>query len=637
MPLTVNAGLHTFCSPRKDKHKVRRGQLMIFPEAKDWEDWAITSENHKFFTLRWHEVFDENTLDTWQVRFSNIKSILVELKDSIDIVRVEHRYHHNIECLLIEAREISKNDILVEEHYKFISEHLAVLENIYNEKLKKESGKGVDEFERALKFIISNLSGYHTRLFESLKKLLSQVSEDYKKNMYSLINSLATELIDLGYSIHSLRDSFDILTDSSIGGFVDRFARIEKNFSGVSKKYTSLFRINWPRETLELPSSDVKLSIGPLQYQSPEIVNFVQKDPQAVIASVEVIAHDYYSARYYAETKLDKLFSVGKIFCISKNISLRNEASLVIDENEKSKLTEKDISRLGYIKDSKKPIVGIEAYYKLIKNIDHHSKGQIGSALQYHKQALHASTDEIRLINMWIALESLARDKNKPIIESICSTIPCNIASNYLYRIIKSLPIDMKDVLKTEKGKELISLLSLNPTQHLMPKQMLKILLDIKDGDLINKLYEVVAGNTLMCFRISSLRHWISSGPKSVVKRIELHRQHVEWQLKRIYRARNRIIHQGAYYRGLRQLVQHLHSYLVITIHNLVHDLLKNNTFSISDALVSRKLAFEYFVKKLQNKKIFSVKQLLQIDSALYESTEDLAWRDSANEETSQR
>jgi len=603
---------------------------MIFPKANDWEDWGITTENHKFFTLRWHEVFDENTLDTWQVRFSNIKSILAEIQDSIEVVKSEYRYHHNIEWLIREAKEIVKNEILVQRYYKFIPDQLNSMEHIYNEKIKKETGKGIDEFEQLLKFTISNISDYHVRLFDSLEGLLDHNVTEYKKDMYLLINSVGTDLINLGYSIHSLRDSFYILTNPSHGHFVERFDLIKEKFAGQSRRYNCLFRINWPRENLALPNSDVRLSTDPLQFSYSEMSIFLGGDSQPVIASVEVDAHDSYSARYYAEAKLDELFSIGKIFSVSKNMSLRNETSLVVDGAGESKLIEKDNSRLGYIKDSKKPVLGIESYYKLTKNIDHHSKSQIGSALQYHKLALSASTDEARLINMWIALESLARDNHKSILESICSTVPYNVASNYLYRIIKALPIDMREALRTEKGKQLISLFTTRQKLYLVPKSMLQILLDVEDGDQITKLYEVVTSNSLMCFRIDSLRHWLASGPESVAKRLEVHRQHVEWQLKRIYRARNRIMHQGVCYRGLRQLVQHLHSYLVIVIHNLTHDLLNKRDFSVSDALAYRRLAFEYFVKKLQNKQGFDTDQLLTLDLSLCVPTGDIAWRELA-------
>jgi hypothetical protein len=52
---------------------------MKHPTNENWEEWNITEEAHQFFSLRWMEIFDLNTFNTWQVRSSNITSILKEL------------------------------------------------------------------------------------------------------------------------------------------------------------------------------------------------------------------------------------------------------------------------------------------------------------------------------------------------------------------------------------------------------------------------------------------------------------------------------------------------------------------------------------------------------------------------------
>jgi len=61
--------------------------------------------------------------------------------------------------------------------------------------------------------------------------------------------------------------------------------------------------------------------------------------------------------------------------------------------------------------------------------------------------------------------------------------------------------------------------------------------------------------------------------PQDLAGSIKLHNKNIEWQLCRIYRARNHIMHQGSHLFGLRQLIQHLHTYYATTIHVLIHDL----------------------------------------------------------------
>jgi hypothetical protein len=44
-----------------------------------------------------------------------------------------------------------------------------------------------------------------------------------------------------------------------------------------------------------------------------------------------------------------------------------------------------------------------------------------------------------------------------------------------------------------------------------------------------------------------------------------------------------------------------LHTYFVITFHNLVHDLKSNPSWTVPEALAHRQLLFDYFVKRLES------------------------------------
>jgi len=601
---------------------------MIFPDERDWEEWGVTSEIHKFFILRWQEIFDEETLDTWQVRFSNIRSILDEILNCLEVVSTVHKYHHNILCLLLEAKTIIANDEVVKKHYPFVGEYLSRLESEYNAKIKNENAVDVKSFKKVVMVLIGNISGYQNYLFIMLRKIISSTEPHYKDQLNSLTTLLGTELTNLGYSIHSLRDSFKILTDSGAGNFENRFDKLRDTFSGADRKYICYFHTSWPQDLLDLPDSGMKLISDRSLASSAEESRFYSYDPQSVIASIEVTALDCYSARYLAETKLDELFSVSKLYIISKKIIIRSEIALVVDDRGIGICISQDNSRLGYIKDSRQALESVASYYKLSNRLIESDRRRLLAALQYHKLALMAQTDEIRLINMWIALESLVRDDGKPIIENMCACVPVSITTNYIYRIMKSLPIDVRSVLRGGDSQELLALLPGASRYLLKPKDMLLILLDEEEGATINAFYKMITGNVLMCYRTYCLRKWLSSGPKSVYHKLECHKQNIEWQLKRIYRARNRIMHQGICPRGSRQLIQNLHSYFIITFHNLIHDLLKKDIFGVSDAFEHRKLAYSYYVNRLRSDRTdqLSVKQILSVDLALCNFFDTPAW-----------
>src|SRR5207245_2289884 len=84
--------------------------------------------------------------------------------------------------------------------------------------------------------------------------------------------------------------------------------------------------------------------------------------------------------------------------------------------------------------------------------------------------------------------------------------------------------------------------------------------------------------------------------PTSVAANLRLTRQNMDWQLKRIYRDRNTIVHSGKGSPLLPQLAQHLHSYLIKTIRSLLIELDRQPEWTIRDAFEHRRRLFDHVV-----------------------------------------
>ncbi|HEX5241945.1 MAG TPA: hypothetical protein VFW23_01695, partial [Tepidisphaeraceae bacterium] len=61
----------------------------------DWDKHLIANDLHKMFVLFWEECLCESTPDTWQTRTSNIKSVLHEIIEAVDVAREHEKYKHN--------------------------------------------------------------------------------------------------------------------------------------------------------------------------------------------------------------------------------------------------------------------------------------------------------------------------------------------------------------------------------------------------------------------------------------------------------------------------------------------------------------------------------------------------------------
>ncbi|PHX38610.1 hypothetical protein AO263_27495 [Pseudomonas sp. NZIPFR-PS5] len=162
------------------------------------------------------------------------------------------------------------------------------------------------------------------------------------------------------------------------------------------------------------------------------------------------------------------------------------------------------------------------------------------------------------MINLWIALESLipAADGESAQIEHICnSTIPF-LNLFYAEKLVVSLVQDLigwnrnyivrlfKDVNGAGFVDKLVRVLTLGE---------------------YNGLREELSGRMedfhLLRDRLSRIEHMLSS-PEALLTILDAHQKRVQWQLRRIYRARNAIVHDGSTPSYTEILIENLHEYL---------------------------------------------------------------------------
>src|SRR5690554_1520868 len=95
-----------------------------FPSHSKFEQAGIFNELHKLFVLVWNELFHEQSLDSWQVRSANIRTILSEIVDTVEIAQSYPPFRHNLKALLSEAIGLTAIDPVVGKHYPFVRSYL---------------------------------------------------------------------------------------------------------------------------------------------------------------------------------------------------------------------------------------------------------------------------------------------------------------------------------------------------------------------------------------------------------------------------------------------------------------------------------------------------------------------------------
>jgi hypothetical protein len=158
---------------------------------------------------------------------------------------------------------------------------------------------------------------------------------------------------------------------------------------------------------------------------------------------------------------------------------------------------------------------------------------------------------------------------------------------------------------------------------------VLNILLDAKDGDKINAFLKFATEQPLLVYRIYHLWNDMFANADELSKSIKRHKKNVEWQLSRIYKTRNLLMHQGICPPYTRHLLQHLHIYYINIVHNLIHELKRNQSWGICDAFEHQFYLYEHFQSRLKNHKLkpLSKEELMEPILSLSISNGENAWK----------
>lgn len=179
---------------------------------------------------------------------------------------------------------------------------------------------------------------------------------------------------------------------------------------------------------------------------------------------------------------------------------------------------------------------------------------------QLHSMALSSNSVENQILNLWISLESLIPSETKgedtANIEHIVNSLIPFLNIGYFDRLLNNL---VKDLLRwnASSTKEAFRQVSDKKFTH----KLLKLLVLPEYEQNLKKLEANFGEFHLLRDRVAYFKG-IFSSPKNVLKALDNHQKRLEWQIRRIYRTRNIIVHSGKTPSYTSSIIQHTHDYL---------------------------------------------------------------------------
>ena len=300
-------------------------------------------------------------------------------------------------------------------------------------------------------------------------------------------------------------------------------------------------------------------------YQIISIVRYTAKtvDPYRTIESLEdnMMFLQCFSSYY------KHFYPIKQIF----KVLVENESKQFIELQIPEKLTNR-------------PFVTQEAINTRISNI---FKGNglsqiafntLASAFEMHAQALESSNETVMLRNFWTSLETLF---SNPIVgevrESVIQSVLCIIQKTYILKILRTIHHQISEAIDE---KSLIQLHIKEFTEFL---EFFSEFDENSEG--MKTIFSRLASNPLLRSRIYEIRRCLGNG-KRIKDMLANHYEKIDWQLKRIYRARNIATHIGQSMPNTQQLVNNLHAYFDYIVNYIVCKIENNDYVSNIASLV---------------------------------------------------
>lgn len=540
-------------------------------------------ELDKYFKLRFEELLNKRTPDSYRVRNHNVLSILEELCELIE--GWQKRRIQNPETLVHCAEECKKlidDDIWID--YSFYDKKLLISDIEGYIKIVPDSNErreSIYESSSKLKYLCRkcincNSSIYAENLFGYLLGEINKPGDmdadgcyvKEMKNFDMALSFLCSELLRLGHSKNRLY----LKASKLLKGEINIVALKEQLLSQQNTSYAVIYKFQ--SNSYIAGCKEEYGFVDNLEHIKNELVNpqgyvpvnnFLKATRSTLFKVFYVEALDTYAAIKKAKDSMALLLDTLHLGN-STQISKFDSNVLVISQTTTggyySELRNHDYQLDGTHKSDSEMSKRLKLFVDNIlesKLVKDDAKERLKSALRHLRMANDSNDLESRFVNYWIALEFIF---SSPISHE-----------NTFARIKKHL-VNILCYSYTVRNIQYLD--SLLHKEGVLPiNDSLSRITYSEWGTLINRITDCKTQ-----YRLCKMKSHLRS-KESVEEYISCHKKNLEWHIVRIYRMRNELIHEAALKQDIEGATSNLRFYLVLVLNQLI-SFFHNTTMLVS-------------------------------------------------------
>lgn len=423
-----------------------------------------------------------------------------------------------------------------------------------------------------------------------------------------LARSYVTELMACGISKRFIRDTlhnFFYYGKDRIGGLgaIDDFLALMPR---ERRNFTVFFRLDGMFESAAQAFSTLGIEIVkvvPSKFDLDAFPAFAGDGDQTLYGIVdEVKALDVYGARAVAEHRLKLCSTLLSLFHHRETGRWLAECIVYDHLNEKYSRIGEETNPMTRCSDLVEPVATTRlATFMAEFTLEKNSFDKFIRSAQLHAMALKSDASENQILNIWIALESLVpsetRADNTSNIEHIVDSAIPFLNIGYIERLLNNL---VKDLLKWNY-KVTRNAFKNVPGSKFVDKLAKILVLPEFEGNR-RALEGQFRDFHLLRDRFAFFRETLRT-PQNVISSLNAHKIRLEWQIRRIYRTRNIIVHSGHTPPHTGTLIEHAHDYLDTVLASLIKMASRPKVVnSVSQGFKHTDLSYSLYCNRLQEK-----------------------------------
>jgi len=459
-------------------------------------------------------------------------------------------------------------------------------------------------FEPVVNALISRLSPVYKATLED--RIIGEFQDGKRSVLKSLTSIYCSHLLNIGYTRPYLLDSVDRAFFSSpmrragastLKSFFSKFTAEERKF-----RVFVLTQARFADPVKSIGAYVHEFASLPIQVRNAFSNHVVNADSRWV--ETQFPAMDEYAAAEITEYMLNSAQAINYLgpqidgFTWSDEryvVGMRSAQGRMIMPPSASPI--KHRRQQGNTGRSKK-------FSKTISNVlgqfDRFSTMRLLNSLNTSDISGRHVTAETRLISLWSSVEVLLSDPPKGtarIVHYEQTIIPC-ICLKYIRRTTSAVFDELRSIYKA-KFVRIVRSEPDFPTadDH---TRFAFIMLKEENQPIRDKLLNLCSKNPLALYRLYRVRKECSS-PKSILDTVRNHESRVKWQIYRIYRARNTLVHAGLSPTYLHSLVLNIFDYYKSAVWTIIkHSRSRENALNLAEIVSDIGVCYEVYKNRLE-------------------------------------